>query len=77
MSLGPGWIFWIKDPKQRNMDMRFGTWNVWSLYRVGSLITVEGTVQIEVRFSGSAGGQMGGQWHHTSRGIHIFLWKVD
>jgi uncharacterized protein involved in tellurium resistance len=22
------------------MDMRFGTWNVWSLYRVGSLIKV-------------------------------------
>jgi exonuclease III len=22
------------------MDMRFGTWNVWSLYRVGSLMTL-------------------------------------
>jgi hypothetical protein len=22
------------------MDMRFGTWNVWSLYRIGSLRTV-------------------------------------
>jgi exonuclease III len=25
---------------QRNMDMRFGTWNVRSLYRTGSLMTV-------------------------------------
>jgi hypothetical protein len=23
--------------------------------------------------SGSATGQMGGQWHHTNSGIHIFL----
>jgi hypothetical protein len=29
-----------KRPKRRNMDMRFGTWNVRSLYRVGSLMTV-------------------------------------
>jgi len=26
-------------PKQRKRDMRFGTWNVRSLYRAGSLIT--------------------------------------
>jgi hypothetical protein len=31
------------------MDMRFGTWNVRSLYKVGSLVTV--TVQ-EVRWEG-------------------------
>jgi hypothetical protein len=35
----------------------------------------EGTVQTQVGFSGSAGGQMGGQWHHTSRGIHILYGK--
>jgi hypothetical protein len=29
-----------KRPKQRNMNMRFGLWNVRSLYRVGSLMTV-------------------------------------
>jgi hypothetical protein len=28
-----------KRPKQQNMDMRFGLWNVRSLYRVGSLMT--------------------------------------
>jgi hypothetical protein len=30
----------IKRPKLRNMDMRFGTWNVRSLYRAGSLKAV-------------------------------------
>jgi exonuclease III len=27
-------------PKLKKMDMRFGTWNVRSLYRAGSLMTV-------------------------------------
>jgi hypothetical protein len=25
-----------KRPKRKNMDMRFGTWNVRSIYRAGS-----------------------------------------
>jgi exonuclease III len=29
-----------KQPKHSKMDMRFGTWNVGSLYRIGSLMTV-------------------------------------
>jgi hypothetical protein len=29
-----------KRPKQQDMDMRFGLWNVRSLYRAGSLMTV-------------------------------------
>jgi hypothetical protein len=29
-----------KRPKQKKMDMRFGTWNVRSMYRAGSLRTV-------------------------------------
>jgi hypothetical protein len=37
-------MFWMdsldKGPKQRNMDMRFRLWNVRSLYRAGSLMTV-------------------------------------
>jgi hypothetical protein len=28
-----------KRPKPRKMDMRFGIWNVRSLYRAGSLMT--------------------------------------
>jgi hypothetical protein len=33
--------------------------------------------QICGKFGGSAGGQMGGQWHRTSRRIHIFLQKGE
>jgi hypothetical protein len=29
-----------KQPKRQNMDMKFGLWNVRSLYRVGFLVTV-------------------------------------
>jgi hypothetical protein len=29
-----------KRPKRQNMDMRLGTWNIRSLYRAGSLISV-------------------------------------
>jgi hypothetical protein len=29
-----------KGAKRRNMDMRFGTWNVRSMYRAGSVMTV-------------------------------------
>jgi hypothetical protein len=29
-------------PKQRKIDVRFGTWNVWSLYRAGSLTEATG-----------------------------------
>jgi hypothetical protein len=35
-----GQIPWIKIPNLRYMDMRYGTWNVRSLYRAGSLVTV-------------------------------------
>ena len=37
VSFGPGLIHWY-DLKQRKRDMRFGTWNVMSVYRAGSLI---------------------------------------
>jgi hypothetical protein len=37
--LGPGWILWQNDPSTEKMDMRFGTWNVRSHYRIGSLKT--------------------------------------
>jgi hypothetical protein len=30
----------LAQPKHQKMDMRFGTWNVRSLYRIGSLKTV-------------------------------------
>jgi hypothetical protein len=39
-GLGLGTDSLEKRPKLRKMDMRFGTWNVISLYRAGSLMTV-------------------------------------
>jgi hypothetical protein len=40
-------------------------------------IPFERAIEIYVRFSGSAGGQMGRQDHRTSRKIYIFLRKVE
>jgi hypothetical protein len=63
----PGWILLHKQPKLRKMDMRFGTWNVRSMYRAGSLVTVVNEVSKykldlvevqEVRWD---------RWHQTSR----------
>jgi hypothetical protein len=35
------WVdYLVKRPKQKKTDMRFGTWNVRSLYRVGSPMIV-------------------------------------
>jgi hypothetical protein len=66
-----------KPPKRQNMDMRFGLWNVQSSMFRDKLPndSFERTSHIEVRFSGSEGGQMGGWWHRTCRRIHIFLQK--
>jgi hypothetical protein len=51
------------------MDMRFGTWNVRSFYRAGSLLS------ISTELSENKLDLMGGQWHPTSRKIYIFPWK--
>jgi hypothetical protein len=40
--------------------MRFGLWNVRSLYRAGFLMTVPRELSRYVRFCGNAGSQMGG-----------------
>jgi hypothetical protein len=47
-----------KQPELRKMDMRFGTWNVRSLYKEGSLMTVANEISKQ-RLSGSRGGQTG------------------
>jgi hypothetical protein len=44
--------------------MKFGTWNVKGLYRVGSLTAAARELE---RFSGCAGGKR--------RGLQFFLWK--
>jgi hypothetical protein len=36
----PVYIYIYKRPKRKKMDMRFGTWNVRSMYRAGSLRAV-------------------------------------
>jgi hypothetical protein len=41
-----------KRHKVKKMDMNFVTWNVRSLYRVGSVMTVAKKVSTYVRFSG-------------------------
>jgi hypothetical protein len=65
-----------KSPKLRNKDMRFGTWNIRSLFVYGRFTSdsIKRTIKIEVRFSGSTGGEIG-RWHRTSRRIFICLLK--
>jgi hypothetical protein len=60
------------------MNMRFGTWNVRSMYRAGSLRAVpEEISKYNLDLVESTGGQMGRRWHRTSRRIYIFLWKRE
>ena len=42
--------------EQRKTDMRFGRWNVRSLYRAGSLTSAARELVTYIRFSGCAGG---------------------
>jgi hypothetical protein len=54
------------------MDMRFGTWNVRSMYRAGSLRTVaEETSEYKLDLVGV----QEVRWHRTSRRIYIFYGK--
>jgi hypothetical protein len=51
--------------------MTFGTWNIRSLYKAGSLVTVaEDKTKYEL-------GHMGREWHQNSRRLYIFLWKCE
>jgi hypothetical protein len=44
----------------KKMDMRLGTWNIRSLYRAGSLVTVSKELsKYKLEFSENAGSQMG------------------
>jgi exonuclease III len=64
--------FLDKRSKLRKMDMRFGTWNVRSLYRAASLVTIVKELSqckldlVEVQEV---------RWHQTSSQIYIFLGK--
>jgi exonuclease III len=59
------------------MDMRFGTWNVRTIYRAGTLRAVAEEISKykldlvgvqEVKWD---------RWRQTSRPIYIFLWKGE
>jgi hypothetical protein len=50
------WTDTLVRPKQRKEDMRFGTWNVRSMYRAGSVTAAAMELARYVRFSGCAGG---------------------
>jgi len=49
--------------------MRFGTWNVRSLYRAGSFTSAARELVRYVRFSGYAGDYIGQRGHSKSRGL--------
>jgi hypothetical protein len=50
------------------MDIRFATWNVRSLYRVGSLVAVSKELsRYMLDLVGGGSGQMGGQWGPNQR----------
>jgi hypothetical protein len=55
----------LERPKRRNMNMRFVTWNVRSLYKLGSLMTVSRELY---RYRLDIVGV-----HRASRGTLIFL----
>jgi hypothetical protein len=58
------------------MNMRFGTWNVRSMYRAGSLRTVaEEISKYKLDLVGVTRGQMGQRWHRTSSKYSFFYGK--
>jgi hypothetical protein len=68
-----------KGPKQRNMDIRFGLWNVRSLYyKAGSLMTVSRELsKYKFEFVGVQEVRWKGGGTDTRGRIHIFLWKSN
>jgi hypothetical protein len=52
--------------------MRFGTWNMRSLYRTGSLVTASKELS---KYKLDLVGMQDVRWKGTRRRIHIFLWK--
>jgi len=56
--------------------MRFGTWNVMSLYTSGSLTTVaRELVRYELDLVGVQEVRLDRGGHCKSRGLYFFLWK--
>jgi hypothetical protein len=65
-----------KQPRQQKMDMRFGTWNVRSLYRTGSLKTVANEMA-KCNLDLVAVQEV--RWDKCQQVIrmHIFLWNCE
>jgi exonuclease III len=58
--------------------LRFGTWNVRSIYRAGSLRAVaEEISKYKLDLVGVQEVRWGGGGTETSRRIYIFLWKGE
>jgi len=69
-NLGLGFL---ERASQRKIDTKFGTQNIRSLGRVGSLKPgCKGINKVQLRSSGSTRGQMGQQWQSCSRRVYIF-----
>jgi hypothetical protein len=62
-----------KQPERQNKDMRLGSWNVSSLYKTGSLMTV--LKELSEYKLDLVGVQVSwlGRWQRTCRRIHILL----
>ena len=57
-------------PKQRKTDMRFGTWNVRSLYRAGSLTAAARKLaRYKLDLLGVQEVRLGQKGHGKSRGL--------
>ena len=56
------------------LDMRFGTWNVRSMYRLGHN-SGKGSSEVQIRFSVCTGGQVGQRRHCTRQNYSFFYGK--
>jgi hypothetical protein len=67
-----------KQLKQKKMDMRFGTWNVRSMYRAGSLRAVaEKISKYKLEFVGVQEVRWGGGGTESAGEYTFFLWKGE
>jgi exonuclease III len=68
----------FQESKQWKRDMRFGTWNVRSLYRVGAIKSVVGELE---KCKLDLVGIQEVRWERgeisNSRQLYIFLWKKE
>jgi hypothetical protein len=72
------WTDSLVQPKHWKKDMRFCTWNVMSLYRVGAIKSVVGELEkYKLDLVGVQKGLVGRGGISNSRQLYIFLWKRE